>query len=258
VEKRLQRGKKTLAESGRLFALTDEDYERRLDAVRRALYLLFSEGYHGSSDASVRSELCSEAIRLTNLLRQYAAAATPATTALAALMFMHAARLPARLDSFGNLHHLDAQDRSRWNSHLMAQGLALFAESAAGTELTAYHLEAAIAVAHASAPSVAETDWDLVVSLYDRLMALAPSPVVAMNRAIAIAERDGAESGLAELQGIAEAERLATYPFYRAALGELEARRGDNAAARTHFEAALELARSSTERRFLEERMRLR
>ena len=134
--------------------------------------------------------------------------------------------------------------------------MALLERSAAGPELTAYHLEAAIAAAHASARSVAETDWESIVALYDRLTDVAPSPVVALNRAIAIAERDGAERGLEELRAIAERARLSSYPFYPAAVGELELRRGNPEGAREHFRAAVGLARNATERRFLEKRLR--
>ena len=257
VEKRISRGKKVLASSRRLFDLADAEFGSRLSAVRRALYLLFNEGYHGASgQAAVRAELCGEAMRLTALLREYPAAATPVTDALAALMCLHAARLPARLDSEGDLTSLVHQDRSRWDTRLVAEGLALLERSAAGPEVTAYHIEAAIAAAHASARSVEETDWQAIVSLYDRLTEVAPSPVVALNRAIAIAERDGADRGLEELHAIAEPARLSSYPFYAAALGELELRCGNPERARMHFQVALGLARNALERRFLEKRMR--
>jgi RNA polymerase sigma-70 factor (ECF subfamily) len=257
IEKRISRGKKVLASSQRLFDLADVEFASRLSAVRRALYLLFNEGYHGSSgEAAVRVELCGEAMRLTALLREHPAAATPATNALAALMSLHAARLPARIDSTGDLTSLVHQDRSRWDARLLAEGLELLERSAAGQELTAYHLEAAIAAAHGSARSIEETDWPSIVSLYDRLMDVAPSPVVALNRAIAIAERDGAERGLEEIHAIAERDRLSSYPFYPAAMGELELRRGNPEVAREHFHAALGLARNPTERRFLEKRLR--
>jgi len=257
VEKRISRGKKVLASSRRLFDLADAEFGSRLSAVRRALYLLFNEGYHGASgQAAVRAELCGEAMRLTALLREYPGAATPATDALAALMCLHAARLPARLDSEGDLTSLVHQDRSHWDTRLLAEGLALLERSAAGKEMTAYHIEAAIAAAHASARSVEETDWGSIVALYDRLTEVAPSPVVALNRAIAIAERDGADHGLVELHAIAERARLSSYPFYPAALGELELRRGHPERARTHFQNALGLARSAMERRFLERRLR--
>ena len=257
VEKRISRGKKVLASSRRLFEVADAEFASRLSAVGRALYLLFNEGYHGASgEAAVRVELCREAIRLTALLREFPAAATPATDALAALMCLHAARLPARLDLAGDLTSLVHQDRSRWDTGLLAAGLALLERSAAGQELTAYHIEAAIAAAHAGARSVEETDWPSIISLYDRLMALAPSPVVALNRAIAIAERDGADRGLEEMQAIADSARLSGYPFYPAAMGELELRRGSPERARAHFQAALGLARNEMERRFLEKRYR--
>jgi len=257
IEKRISRGKKVLASARRLFDLADAEFTSRLSAVRRALYLLFNEGYHGASPESpVRVELCNEAIRLTALLCEHPPAAGPETNALAALMCLHASRLPARLDSAGDLSALFDQDRSLWDARLVAQGLALLDRSAAGDELTAYHIEAAIAAAHAGAPSVDETDWDSIVALYDGLMTIAPSPVVALNRAIAIAQRDGAQRGIEELHAIADRDRLKRYPFYPAALGELELRRGNRDAAREHFSAAVALARNPVERRFLQKRVR--
>jgi len=257
IEKRISRGKKTLASSKRLFDLADAEFVARLSAVRRALYLLFNEGYHGASaEPAVRVELCNEAMRLTALLREHLPAATPETAALAALMCLHAARIPARIDSAGDLSSLVDQDRSRWDGGLITQGLALLERSAEGHELTGYHIEAAIAASHISAPSVDETDWASIVSLYDRLMTVAPSPIVALNRAIAVGQLEGAERGLEALRTIADRDRLDRYPFYPAAIGELELRRGDNAAAREHFSAALAVARNPTERKFLEKRLR--
>src|SRR5262249_20629389 len=135
-------------------------------------------------------------------------------------------------------------------------GLAFLERSAAGVELTAYHIEAAIAAAHAAARSIADTDWTSIVALYDRLLIAAPSPVVALNRAIAVAQRDGSPRGLDELGAIADRDRLASYPFYAAALGELELRRGNRASAREHFRTALAVARNAAERRHLEKRAR--
>jgi RNA polymerase sigma-70 factor (ECF subfamily) len=128
--------------------------------------------------------------------------------------------------------------------------------SASGRAVTAYHVEAAIAAVHASATSLEGIDWSLIVSLYDQLMTIAPSPVVALNRAIAIAQRDGAEHGLEELRAIDDRDRLANYPFYPAAFGELELRRGNRGGARQCFQAALALARNPAERKFLEKRIR--
>lgn len=258
IEKRIARGKKVLAGSRKLFDLAQAEFSSRLPAVRRALYLLFNEGYHGaSSESAVRAELCSEAIRLTALLLEHPPAATPETYALAALMCLHAARLPARVDAAGDLSALLDQDRARWDARLVAQGLAFLERSATGEELTAYHVEAAIAAEHAAAPSVEETDWSSIITLYDRLMAVAPSPVVALNRAIAVAERDGAERGIEELHAMADRDRLARYPFYPAAMGELELRRGNCETAGEHFAAALALARNPAERRFLQKRLRV-
>jgi RNA polymerase sigma factor (sigma-70 family) len=258
IEKRVARGKKTLASARQLFDLADVEFTARLGAVRRALYLVFNEGYHGASAKSaVRVDLCEEAMRLTALLREHPPAASPETVALAALMCLHAARLPARLDSAGDLHPLLDQDRSRWDARLIAQGLDLLERSASGDELTAYHLEAAIAAAHVTAASVDDTDWDSIVLLYDRLMIVASSPVVALNRAIAIGQRDGPERGLEALRSIVDRDRLEAYPFYPAALGELEFRLGHRDAAARHFAAALPLARNPTEQRFLEKRLQL-
>jgi RNA polymerase sigma-70 factor (ECF subfamily) len=252
IEKRISRGKAALASAHQLFELADGEFAVRLETVQRALYLLFNEGYHGT--AATRGELCEEAIRLAALLREHPPAATPATTALAALMCLHAARLPARVDEAGELAAFEDQDRATWDSRLLADGLALLEASAAGDALTAYHVEAAIAAVHASAPTLADTDWAQIVALYDRLLAIAPTPVVALNRAIAIGQRDGPERGLAELRTI-DPQRFARYPFYPAALGELELRRGNRAAARAHFQEALALARNDAERHFLARRL---
>ena len=257
IEKRISRAKKELARSKSLFDLSGgDDFLRRLPAVQRALYLLFNEGYHGASpESAVRAELCYEAIRLAVLLLEHPLAATPATHALAALMCLHAARLPARIDLSGNLSSLFDQDRSRWDSQLVTEGQRFLDLSATGSELTEYHVEAAIASVHAMARRTEETDWGKIVSLYNTLITIRPSPVVALNRAIAIAQHEGPQRGLEEIDAIFNADRLATYPFYHAALGELEFRSGRSEIAREHFHQALDLARNPMERRFLEQRI---
>lgn len=252
IEKRITRGKRTLASATGLFDFGDAELATRLASVHRALYLLFNEGYHGAGRHSpLRSELCEEAIRLVTLLRERPSTATPTTTALAALMCLHAGRLPACLDEAGELSAFADQDRTRWNTQLIDEGLALFEAAATGAQLSTYHVEAAIAAAHAAAPTAEATDWSLIVTLYDQLLSLAPSPIVELNRAIAIGQRDGAAAGLAALDAIGDADRLASYPFYAAARGELELRRGHRDAARNHFRAALSLARNDAERHFL-------
>jgi RNA polymerase sigma-70 factor (ECF subfamily) len=256
IEKRIVRGKRLLAGKRTLFDLSDAELPERLATVQRALYLLFNEGYHGASRShTVRPELCEEALRLTGLLADYPLTASPSTLALAALLSLNAARLPARVNEAGDLCALGEQDRRRWDRPLLQQGLSLFERARSGSELSAYHVEAAIAVAHVSAASFESTQWALIVQLYDRLMSVAPSPVVALNRAVAIAERDGPERGLSELRAIAGVKRLEGYLFYPAALGELELRLGHHAAAREHFAAALKLCNSDAERRFLQKRL---
>jgi len=254
VEKRICRGKKVLAQSRQLFDLRDAEFGPRLSAVRRALYLLFNEGYHGSSETTVRQELCGEAMRLTMLLIE-SRAALPETYGLAALMYLQAARLPTRLDPSGALSPLLEQDRSRWDRELVERGLWLLDQSATGEAISAYHVEAAIAAEHATAPNVQETNWNAIIGLYDRLMTIAPSPVVALNRAIAIGQRDGPERGLEALRSIADASRLERYPFYPAAKAEFELRCGNLEAARRYYSVAAALARSPVERRFLESRI---
>jgi len=257
IEKRITRAKKVLAGSKKLFDVAaNAEVSARLPAVHRALYLLFNEGYHGASpESAVRVDLCHEAMRLVGLLLEHPSARTPATYALGALMCLHAARLPARVDAGGNLSSLFDQDRSQWDSQLVAEGQRLLDLSAAGPDLTDYHVEAAIAWVHASAPRFEETQWGEIVELYDTLMTIRPSPVVALNRAIAIAQRDGPERGLAEIRAIADTTRLARYPFYHAALGELELRRGRHEIAREHFREAIACARNPMERNFLKQRV---
>jgi RNA polymerase sigma factor (sigma-70 family) len=259
IEKRLGRGKKTLAGSKRLFDLAGEHVVgARLPAVQRALYLLFNEGYHGACpEAAVRVELCQEAMRLAALLVAHPLTSTPATRALAALMCLLGARLPARLDSDGELLPLLEQDRSRWDGALLAEGRRLLDLSATGPAVSEYHLEAAIASVHASARTPEETRWGEIVGLYDRLLAVRPSPVVALHRAIALAQDQGPERGLEAIAAIEGRDRLDAYPFYFAARGELELRRGGEAAAREHFRAARSLARNDMERRYLERRLAL-
>jgi len=256
IEKRIARAKKTLAGSKKLFELTAANFPARLSAVHRALYLLFNEGYHGaSSESAIRIDLCREAIRLAGVLRRDPLASTPATLALEALMCLHAARLPGRLDSAGDLNSFFDQDRAAWDIELVAEGRRLLDLSATGSELTEYHLEAGIAAVHADASCAEETDWQRIVQLYEMLLAIRPSPVIALNRAIAIAQQNGPDRGLKEIRAIEGLDRLAAYPFYPAALGELEMRNGHPQIAHDHFRVALALARSPMERRFLERRI---
>jgi len=256
MEKRITRGKKVLAKSRKLFDLTDVEFSSRLDTVRRGLYLLFNEGYHGSSArVAVRSELCHEAMRLVAMLMDHAPSNSAATGALATLLCLHASRLRARVNERGEITALAEQDRSQWDAALIAQGITLLEDASVGEVFSTYHIEAVIAAAHSHAKSIGDTNWGVIVLMYDRPMSIAPSPVVSLNRAIAIGERDGAAAGLQAIRDIADRERLDAYPFYFAAMGELELRLGNNAAARARFADAVRVARNVTERRFLTKRL---
>ena len=257
MEKRISRAKAVLAQSRTLFDVgSAEEVRERLPAVLRALYLLFNEGYHGASpEAAVHKELCEEALRLVYLLVEHRHTSTPPVHALAALFNLHAARLPGRMDEAGNLAPFADQDRTRWDAERIDRGRRLLELSATGEELTPYHIEAGIACIHASAVRVEDIDWGEIVSLYEALMAIDPSPVVALNRAIAIAQRDGPDRGLEEIARIGDTERLSRYPFYFAAVAEFELRLGHAAKARESFGKAVELARNPSEAKFLRERL---
>lgn len=256
MEKRIARGKKVLATSKRLFDLSDHEFAPRLESVRRGLYLLFNEGYHGASArAAVRSELCREAMRLVSMLMEHPPSNTGETRALAALMCLHASRLRARVSDSGDMTTLADQDRSLWDASLIAQGVLLLEAASEGETLSTYHIEAAIAATHAHAKNFGDTNWGVIVMMYDRLMAMTPSPVVSLNRAIAIGERDGPAAGLQAMRDIEDRDRLVAYPFYFAAMAEFQLRMGNRDAARAEFEAAVKVARNATERRFLTMRL---
>jgi len=257
AEKKISRAKEVLRTSGTLFALHDpREVEARLPSVQRALYLLFNEGYHGASPvAAVRETLCQEALYLTQNLLQHPQAAVATTRALLALMCLTAARLPSRTDSEGDLIPLREQDRSLWDRALIEEGMRLLDESATGSELSEYHLEAAIAAAHAHAPSAHETPWAEIVGLYDLLLRTRPSPVAALGRAIAIGQRDGVDAGLEALADLEGEARLERAPFFSAAMADLELQAGRVADAKAHLEEAKALSRSPSERRFFEHRL---
>jgi RNA polymerase sigma-70 factor (ECF subfamily) len=257
VEKQLTRGKRVLAEAGELGEVSPAQVGARLDAVHRALYLLFNEGYHATHQAiAVRHDLCGEALRLAGLLVAHPPTAVPRTFALAGLFCLHAARLPGRLDEAGALVLLRDQDRRRWDRALIAEGFALLERSTDDAGPNEYQVEAAIAAQHCIAERFEDTDWARILDLYDVLLGMRPSPVVALNRAIVIGQLRGPDAGLAALDEIEAGERLDAYPFFFAARGELQlaAGRGDEAAAA--FRRALGLARNPAEARVLEGKLR--
>lgn len=224
----------------------------RLDSLLEVLYLLFNEGYSAhAGDDLVRTDLCYEAIRLIRQLVEHPASALPEAHALLALMLMQGARLPARVDSAGELATLEEQDRALWDQAMLAEGLRELGRSAVGDRLTPYHVEAAIASCHAVAPAFDDTDWSAIVAHYDQLRELKPTPVVALNRAIAVAMADGPRAGLAEIAHIAGHPALRGYLPLPAILGELHLRAGERERAAEHFARALELPATMPEKRFL-------
>ena len=257
IDRRLHRGRGRLRELGRLPDVDDlPDIDIRRDSVLRALYLLFSEGYHGSNPQDpVRPFLCADALRLTELLLGAKATAHPDAHALAALFCFDSARLPARLDGHGVFVPLQDQDRSRWDRARIERGLMHLARSATGDHMSRWHAEAGIACEHAIAPSIQKTDWDRIVGFYQVLAQQSWSPVVALNRALALAERDGIDAGRRELIALAGEQKLSRYPFYWAARADLERRAGRHAAARENYERAIALARSPAERESFERRI---
>jgi len=250
MEKRLTRAKKTLADEGALFEVTTTAQAReRLPAVMTALYLMFDAGYHGSATPEpMRVDLCAEAIRLATLLVDARATSSAEAHALVALMCLHAARMPARVDASGALVPFELQDRVLWDAELVAMGMQHLGASAQGDELTAYHLEAGIAAQHAMARSVAATDWPEIVRLYDLLYARKTTPVVALGRAIARERVTGPLAAIDEILAITSREKLESYPFFWAALGDLALRAGAPLRARPWLERGALTARNDAER----------
>jgi len=257
LEKRLMRARQVLREAHVELELEGDDGELagRIDGVLRTLYVLFFEGYSAhAGDAQIDEELCRTAIRLNGLLLA-SRFATPRGHALQSLFLLQAARLASRVDPAGDLIPLDRQDRARWDRAMIAEGLEQLGRAATGDALSAFHLEAAIAACHALAPAYADTDWRQIVALYDQLLAMGPSPIIALQRAIAIGRADGARAGLRALEALVGNDRLKDDPVLAAAIGELEAQRGNARAARAAYRRALALAGTAPERRFLEERL---
>ena len=231
-----------------------EELAQRLDSVLRVIYLVFNEGYSASSGASLtRVDLSAEAIRLGQLLVELLP--EPEALGLLALMLLQESRRAARASPTGELILLADQDRSLWNRTLIQRGSALVERALASRRIGPYALQAAIAAVHANAESAAATDWSEIVGLYDVLLRLEPSPVVELNRAVAVAMRDGPAAGLALVERILARGDLAEYHLAHAAHADLCRRLGAHARARASYERALALARQEPERRFLERRL---
>lgn len=257
IAKRLTRAKQKIAEAKVPFEIpAGAELSRRQDAVLQALYLLFNEGYKASGgDKLVREEICAEAIRLTDSLASHSAGDQPKTHALLALMLLNAARIPARMDDDGHLLRLRDQDRTRWDQSAIARGMLQVAQSAAGGELSEYHLQAAIAACHCRAKDYESTDWPQILLLYNRLLEFDGSPVVALNRAVALAEVHGPQAGIDAVLAIKNRQALDGYYLFHSVLGEFESQLDNLPAAAAHFRKALELAEIKSEQAFLAKRL---
>jgi RNA polymerase sigma-70 factor (ECF subfamily) len=254
VAQRLVRAKRKIQEIRPPFEVpSPAELPAALDSVLEALYLMFNEGYAASAgEELVRQDVCAEAIRLARLVAEHPSLDLPKAHALAALLLLQAARNPARVDPEGNLLLLSEQDRDLWDQSKIAAGFHHLDRAARGAEMSVYHLEAGIAASHL-APG--ETDWPYVLQLYDDLVALKPSPVVALNRAVALAMVEGPEAGIAAVEAIQDEPALSRYYPLPVTLGELYARAGDEERAAACFRKALEMESPEPVRRRVQERV---
>lgn len=249
IEKQLTRTKQRISAAGISFDLPEgTELSGRLDGVLGTLYLLFNEGYKASAgDRLLREELCQEAVRVTTLLVAHPAGRTPRSHALLALMLLTAARFPARLDEHGGLLRLDDQDRSKWDQALISRGLQHLAAAATGEHLSEYHLQAGIAACHCTAADFSSTDWPRILRLYDDLLALKPSPIVALNRAVAVAHLHGAQAGLEAIAAMVQRDRVDSHYLVHAVIGELQWRLNQHRASAASYRRALQLAQVGPE-----------
>jgi RNA polymerase sigma factor (sigma-70 family) len=257
IYKRLERARIRLREDpSHIDELTADQYSSRLSAVHKILYLLFTEGYLSSNvETAIRQELCDEAIRLASTLAEHPVGKDPETSALLALMHLHAARITARQDASGGLILLEEQDRALWNQEKIQVGLAWLADSARGDIYSRYHAEAGIAAEHCLAPSFAQTRWEKVVECYSLLEQIAPSALHKLNRAVAVAEWQGPAAGLEVLEGFEPPGWLAGSYQWAAVQSDLNRRCGNEHRARSYREVAVTSAPSQAVRELLQRRL---
>jgi len=257
IAQRLVRAKRQIRDQRLTLELPrGPELKRRLDSVLDVVYFMFNEGYAAhEGEALIRQDLCLEALRLGRLVAA-SSMAEPRVHALVALMALQVTRLPARVDEAGDLVLLERQDRGQWDQQLIALGFHHFDRSIAGDEVTEYHVQAAIAATHARAAGSEGIDWPVILQLYDQLLTINPSPVVALNRAVAVAKVRGATEALLEIEPLNSDPKLRDYYLRPAVQGQLLAELGRRAEAAECFRKALECSCSEPERRFLRRRLR--
>jgi RNA polymerase sigma factor (sigma-70 family) len=258
IAKRLTRAKQKIRDARVPFEIpAAKELEQRLDGVLQTLYLLFNEGYKASTgDQLIRESLCYEAIRLGGLLAEHPAGNRPGTHALLALMLLNGARLQARLDHDGNILRLKEQIRSSWDQAMIARGLFHMMQSMAGDEISEYHLQAGIAACHCAAEDYESTDWPQILSLYDRLVEMNDSPVIVLNRAVALANVHGPRAGIKAVQTIQNRQELNSYYLLYAVLGEFEADLNNKEAAGKYFRKSLKLTTIKSEQIFMSKKLK--
>jgi RNA polymerase sigma factor (sigma-70 family) len=258
IAKRLTRTRQKIRELRIPFEIpSGEEFSIRLNGVLQTLYLLFNEGYKASSGENlIREDLCYEAIRLGTLLADHPLANLPRTHALVALMLLNAARLPARVDEEGNILRLKEQERSKWSRPMIERGILHLGHAAAGDELSEYHIQAAIAACHCMAENYQSTDWLKILSLYDQWTKINKSPVIALNRAVAIAKVNGPSAGIEAVEAIQNRGELDSYYLLYAVRGEFEAQLRHFEAAAGYFRKALHLTEVKSEQKFLSKKVR--
>jgi RNA polymerase sigma-70 factor (ECF subfamily) len=256
VAKRLTRARQKLQSAVPFEIPSGDALVARLDPVLDVLYLLFNEGYNAShGEELIRRDLCDEAIRLTSLLAEHPAGDTPKTHALLALFLFQRARFDARMSASGEILLLADQERTRWNDAMITRGMSHLARARAGERLSEFHLQAGIAASHCAADTYEATDWKTILFFYDLLLELNPSPVIALNRAVAVWKVHGAAAALAEVEKITDDDKLNAYYLLYAVRGELHSAAGEPMEAKENLERALRLTNIPAEQNLV--RMRL-